>query len=224
MLYCMLPNQLLVSKYSFRLELPIGVKLHGIFLWLHRISCSSSIQVSLNNSNLVFCWISEGEFDDIQDDTKTSEKATALHLALSQLVGDFGKESMLSLQRFFGARRRAPVLPTGSLRLDLALGIGGLPKVILYKVITLDVLISKCGFCLRYRLHKWGLHVVLMCCSLNFESQTSNGWFSVFLYVQRAMNVWSLEAFYLLGFAIFFCQTLVSFVRRGLGQYSVYLS
>ncbi|XP_016476974.1 DNA repair protein recA homolog 2, mitochondrial isoform X1 [Nicotiana tabacum] len=70
----------------------------------------------------------EGEFDDIQDDTKTSEKATALHLALSQLVGDFGKESMLSLQRFFGARRRAPVVPTGSLRLDLALGIGGLPK------------------------------------------------------------------------------------------------
>ncbi|XP_019243057.1 PREDICTED: DNA repair protein recA homolog 2, mitochondrial-like isoform X2 [Nicotiana attenuata] len=35
---------------------------------------------------------------------------------------------MLSLQRFFGARRRAPVVPTGSLRLDLALGIGGLPK------------------------------------------------------------------------------------------------
>ncbi|OIT40380.1 PREDICTED: DNA repair protein recA homolog 2, mitochondrial-like isoform X1 [Nicotiana attenuata] len=70
----------------------------------------------------------EGEFDDIQDDTKTSEKATALRSALSQLVGDFGKESMLSLQRFFGARRRAPVVPTGSLRLDLALGIGGLPK------------------------------------------------------------------------------------------------
>lgn len=49
-------------------------------------------------------------------------------MALSQLTGDFGKESMLSLQRFFGARR-ASVISTGSLKLDMALGIGGLPKV-----------------------------------------------------------------------------------------------
>ncbi|KAM3288710.1 DNA repair protein recA 2, mitochondrial [Capsicum chacoense] len=71
----------------------------------------------------------EGEFDEIRDDTKTSEKekATALHSALSQLKGDFCKESVLSLQRFFGSRR-TPVIPTGSLRLDLALGVGGLPK------------------------------------------------------------------------------------------------
>ncbi|XP_060195336.1 DNA repair protein recA homolog 2, mitochondrial-like [Lycium barbarum] len=69
----------------------------------------------------------EGEFDEIQDDTRASEKATALRSALSQLEGDFCKESMLSLQRFFGARC-APVIPTGSLRLDLALGVGGLPK------------------------------------------------------------------------------------------------
>ncbi|XP_061954502.1 DNA repair protein recA homolog 2, mitochondrial-like isoform X4 [Populus nigra] len=34
---------------------------------------------------------------------------------------------MLSLQRFFNSRR-APVISTGSLKLDLALGIGGLPK------------------------------------------------------------------------------------------------
>lgn len=53
----------------------------------------------------------EGELDEIQDDTKTSEKATALHSALSQLEGDFCKESRLSLQRFFGARR-TPVIPT----------------------------------------------------------------------------------------------------------------
>lgn len=70
----------------------------------------------------------EGELDEIQDDTKTSEKASALHSALSQLEGDFCKESRLSLQRFFGARR-TPVIPTGSLRLDLALGLGGLPKL-----------------------------------------------------------------------------------------------
>ncbi|KAI3700202.1 hypothetical protein L2E82_44823 [Cichorium intybus] len=40
---------------------------------------------------------------------------------------DFDGESMLFLQRFFGARVQ-PVLSTGSLKLDLALGIGGLPK------------------------------------------------------------------------------------------------
>ncbi|KAH0721318.1 hypothetical protein KY290_006244 [Solanum tuberosum] len=75
----------------------------------------------------VYASSAEGELDEIQDDTKTSEKASALHSALSQLEGDFCKESRLSLQRFFGARR-TPVIPTGSLRLDLALGLGGLPK------------------------------------------------------------------------------------------------
>lgn len=70
---------------------------------------------------------SEFEFDDISNDAKATEKDAALRVALSQLAGDFGKESMLSLQRFFRSRR-APVIPTGSLRLDLALGIGGLPK------------------------------------------------------------------------------------------------
>ncbi|XP_059668376.1 DNA repair protein recA homolog 2, mitochondrial [Cornus florida] len=61
------------------------------------------------------------------DDVKATEKDAALRSALVQLRGDFCEESMLSLQRFFGSRR-APVISTGSLRLDLALGIGGLPK------------------------------------------------------------------------------------------------
>ncbi|KAK6149110.1 hypothetical protein DH2020_016635 [Rehmannia glutinosa] len=72
--------------------------------------------------------VSEYAYDDhIPDDTKVTEKDIALRMALSKLSGEFGKESMLSLQRFFGARR-APVISTGSLRLDQALGIGGLPK------------------------------------------------------------------------------------------------
>ena len=49
-------------------------------------------------------------------------------MALTQLAGEFGRESMLSMQRFFSSRR-APIISTGSLKLDLALGIGGLPKV-----------------------------------------------------------------------------------------------
>ncbi|XP_021300141.1 DNA repair protein recA homolog 2, mitochondrial isoform X2 [Herrania umbratica] len=69
----------------------------------------------------------ECEFDEFHDDNKETKKDTALRQALSQLAGDFGRESMLSLQRFFNSRC-APVISTGSLKLDLALGIGGLPK------------------------------------------------------------------------------------------------
>ncbi|XP_073062373.1 DNA repair protein recA homolog 2, mitochondrial isoform X2 [Primulina eburnea] len=72
--------------------------------------------------------VSECEYDDhILSDDKAMEKDTALRVALTKLAGDFGKESMLSLQRFFRSRR-APVISTGSLRLDQALGTGGLPK------------------------------------------------------------------------------------------------
>ncbi|OMO70247.1 hypothetical protein CCACVL1_19044 [Corchorus capsularis] len=71
--------------------------------------------------------VSEYEFDEVRDDDKEIMKDSALRQALTELAGEFGKESMLSLQRFFSSRR-APVISTGSLKLDLALGIGGLPK------------------------------------------------------------------------------------------------
>ncbi|KAG4177479.1 hypothetical protein ERO13_A11G309400v2 [Gossypium hirsutum] len=70
---------------------------------------------------------SEFQFDEFRDDNKEIKKDGALRDALSQLSGDFGRESMLSLQRFFRSRH-TPVISTGSLKLDLALGIGGLPK------------------------------------------------------------------------------------------------
>lgn len=73
--------------------------------------------------------VSDFEPDELRDEVEANQKDTALRLALTQLAGEFGRESMLSLQRFFGSRR-APVISTGSLKLDLALGIGGLPKVV----------------------------------------------------------------------------------------------
>ena len=91
------------------------IQRHGLII--HLIAFLFSVEVP------------EFDCDELHDDTKATEKDTALRLALSQLAGDFGKESMLSLQRFFGARH-TPVISTGSLKLDLALGIGGLPKVI----------------------------------------------------------------------------------------------
>lgn len=66
------------------------------------------------------------DYDD-NDDAKAREKDAALSSALSRLSGDFCRESMMSMQRF-SRSRRPPVISTGSLKLDLALGIGGLPK------------------------------------------------------------------------------------------------
>ncbi|XP_019456287.1 PREDICTED: DNA repair protein recA homolog 2, mitochondrial isoform X1 [Lupinus angustifolius] len=81
--------------------------------------CSLSSAVSAETSDL--------EHDETHDIVKATEKADALRLAVSQLASEFSKESMLSMQKFFGVRR-AHVVPSGSLKLDLALGIGGLPK------------------------------------------------------------------------------------------------
>ncbi|KAK8588821.1 hypothetical protein V6N12_023234 [Hibiscus sabdariffa] len=76
--------------------------------------------------------VSEYQCDEFHDDGKEIKKDSDLREALSQLAGDFGRESMLSLQRFFSSRR-TPVVSTGSLKLDLALGIGGLPKIWWFK-------------------------------------------------------------------------------------------
>ncbi|VVA97076.1 unnamed protein product [Arabis nemorensis] len=70
---------------------------------------------------------SDCELDEVPDDSKVAEKDTALHSALSDLSGDFDKDSRLWLQRFYRSRR-VSVVSTGSLNLDLALGVGGLPK------------------------------------------------------------------------------------------------
>jgi recombination protein RecA len=56
----------------------------------------------------------------------TSEKAKALELAISQIEKRFGKGSVMKL----GAATAADidVIPSGSLSLDIALGVGGIPK------------------------------------------------------------------------------------------------
>ncbi|KAF7819064.1 DNA repair protein recA-like protein 2, mitochondrial isoform X1 [Senna tora] len=78
-------------------------------------------------SSVVLVEASDLEFDETHDEVKATEKHAALQLAVSQLASEFTTESMLSLRKFFGVRR-AQVVSTGSLKLDLALGIGGLPK------------------------------------------------------------------------------------------------
>ncbi|XP_073052373.1 DNA repair protein recA homolog 3, mitochondrial-like isoform X2 [Primulina eburnea] len=56
-----------------------------------------------------------------------SEKDLALKLALDQITASFGKGSIMWLGRSVSPRH-TPVVSTGSFALDIALGIGGLPK------------------------------------------------------------------------------------------------
>ncbi len=64
---------------------------------------------------------------DKQDSKTRAEKAKALQAALSQIEKQFGKGSIMRM----GENDVAPdiqVVSTGSLGLDLALGVGGLPR------------------------------------------------------------------------------------------------
>ncbi|TVU25753.1 hypothetical protein EJB05_28260 [Eragrostis curvula] len=60
-----------------------------------------------------------------EEDVK--QKDFALQQALDQITSAFGKESIMWLHRS-NDRKEVPVISTGSFALDLALGIGGLPK------------------------------------------------------------------------------------------------
>ena len=55
-----------------------------------------------------------------------ADREKALETALAQIDRQFGKGSVMRL----GSDERAPVevIPTGSIALDVALGIGGLPR------------------------------------------------------------------------------------------------
>lgn len=56
-----------------------------------------------------------------------SKKDVALHQALDQIQASFGKGAIMWLGRS-NSPREVPVISTGSFALDIALGIGGLPK------------------------------------------------------------------------------------------------
>ncbi len=55
------------------------------------------------------------------------DKAKALDMALSQIERQFGKGSIMKLGDA-SARYEVPAIPTGSLAIDVALGIGGIPR------------------------------------------------------------------------------------------------
>ena len=61
-----------------------------------------------------------------KDTQKDTQKAKALSAALSQIEKQFGKGAMMRLGD--SPLEKIPAISTGSLGLDIALGIGGLPR------------------------------------------------------------------------------------------------
>lgn len=62
-------------------------------------------------------------------DEGLSKKDLALQQAIDQITTSFGKGSIMWLGRSAGTKS-VPVISTGSFALDIALGIGGVPKVL----------------------------------------------------------------------------------------------
>src|SRR5204862_3050100 len=64
----------------------------------------------------------------MQDDKTTKQKNTALELAIAGVEKEFGKGAIMRLKDGESLHEEIPVVPTGSIGLDLALGIGGYPR------------------------------------------------------------------------------------------------
>ena len=57
---------------------------------------------------------------------KDSEKNTALQMAMQQIEKQYGTGSIMKLGQ--NTHNKIAVIPTGSLSLDIALGVGGVPR------------------------------------------------------------------------------------------------
>ena len=55
------------------------------------------------------------------------DKTKALEIAMRQIEKDFGKGSIMKLGEA-GAKMNIETIPTGALSLDIALGVGGIPR------------------------------------------------------------------------------------------------
>ena len=65
-------------------------------------------------------------FGDMSQEGRKVERDKALEMAMSQIERQFGKGAVMKMGE--AAQRRVDVISTGALSLDLALGIGGVPR------------------------------------------------------------------------------------------------
>lgn len=68
------------------------------------------------------------DFDNKPQDSGGSQKLQAIKLAMEQIEKQYGKGSIMRLGGQPGDRLKIEVIPTGSLAVDMALGVGGLPR------------------------------------------------------------------------------------------------
>ncbi len=61
-------------------------------------------------------------------DSIASQKLQAIKMAMDQIEKQYGRGSIMRLGESSGDRFKVEVIPTGSIALDLALGVGGLPR------------------------------------------------------------------------------------------------
>src|SRR5512143_2831654 len=60
--------------------------------------------------------------------TETSGKIAAIRLAMDQIEKQYGKGSIMKLGDRTPEQLKTEVIPTGSIAIDLALGVGGIPR------------------------------------------------------------------------------------------------
>ncbi|HKC19688.1 MAG TPA: DNA recombination/repair protein RecA, partial [Candidatus Dormibacteraeota bacterium] len=65
---------------------------------------------------------------DKERDKAVEEKKHALDAAMSQITKTQGKGAIMRLGEHVAQRGEVSVIPTGALPLDLALGVGGIPR------------------------------------------------------------------------------------------------
>ena len=83
---------------------------------------------SVTDSSLAYVAKKKKSSGTDSDEESMPKKDLALHQAIDQITSAFGKGAIMWLGRSEG-HRDVPVVSTGSLDLDMALGTGGLPKV-----------------------------------------------------------------------------------------------
>ena len=73
---------------------------------------------------------------------KQEEKLKALDAALVKIEKDYGKGSVMKLGEY-QADRTIEVTPTGSISLDIALGVGGVPRVVSSRFMDLNLVVRQ---------------------------------------------------------------------------------
>ena len=83
--------------------------------------------------------------------SSADERSKALKLAIEKIEKDFGKGSIMKLGDKVSVNVEA--IPTGALALDVALGIGGVPRGRIIEIYALYLRRTRCK--LQLTLHDW---------------------------------------------------------------------